>query len=173
MGKPMAFPAMRRSEKFDEDRGKYVEQYLPEGGMELRDYFAAHASEAVPEWFTVEMPPHPKRPTRPTFEFGQFSYAVNLFDLVKRFGDPDWSDEYATADGCIEQAKAYFAHQKAEFPDDLCRALRAHADAIFAWQETYKPHERAVEEWRDEKYRRLAAQWPYAWADLLLAERSK
>jgi hypothetical protein len=44
---PQAFPAMQRFEQYDEDRGKYVEHHLPEGGMTLRDYFAAKAMAAM------------------------------------------------------------------------------------------------------------------------------
>jgi hypothetical protein len=44
---PNAFPAMERFDKYDEDRGKYVEHHLPEGGMSLRDYFAAKALQGL------------------------------------------------------------------------------------------------------------------------------
>ena len=42
---PQAFPSFEPVEKFDEDRGKYVEHMLPQGGMTLRDYFAAKAMQ--------------------------------------------------------------------------------------------------------------------------------
>lgn len=37
----VAFPALERVELYRDDR--YVEHYLPMGGMSLRDYFAAKA----------------------------------------------------------------------------------------------------------------------------------
>lgn len=46
---PLAFPGLETFEKFDEDRGKYVEYQLPAGGMTLRDYFAATALPAIIE----------------------------------------------------------------------------------------------------------------------------
>jgi hypothetical protein len=44
---PQAFPAMERFDQYDADAGKYVARFLPEGGMSLRDYFAAKAMQAT------------------------------------------------------------------------------------------------------------------------------
>jgi hypothetical protein len=38
-----AFPVQEPLQKFDDDRGVYVDVYQPVGGMSLRDYFAAKA----------------------------------------------------------------------------------------------------------------------------------
>lgn len=44
---PPAFPGIQTFEKFDDDRGKYVEYHLPADGMTLRDFFAAKALATV------------------------------------------------------------------------------------------------------------------------------
>lgn len=38
-----AFPNYEELSRFDEEKGRYVDYYLPTGGMSLRDYFAAAA----------------------------------------------------------------------------------------------------------------------------------
>lgn len=42
-----AFPQMEEYEKFDDASGNYVKDIAPNGGMTLRDYFAAKAMVGI------------------------------------------------------------------------------------------------------------------------------
>lgn len=44
---PNAFPAYRDFERMNDDTGRWEKYYLPEDGMELRDYFAARAMQSI------------------------------------------------------------------------------------------------------------------------------
>lgn len=38
-----AFPSLERVDEYSDAKGRYIEHFLPVGGMSLRDYFAGQA----------------------------------------------------------------------------------------------------------------------------------
>lgn len=109
-------------------------------GMELRDYFAAHAPAEPAHWFVPtgdhENPPEPKVPeNRTPEEQDEYKFVQEFWNVVK----PEQLNTPRVRDWLMKRLE----WRKAE---RLIAARRA-----------------------KDRY----TQWPYAWADAMLAERSK
>lgn len=109
-----AFPVMTERLALS-NNDNYVAVREPEGGMWLRDYFAAHAPANPEVWF-----------------------------------EPDF----------MEKPQAVYDHDHPNLP--ICNECEC---LISNWQER--------SDWCSAYTRALMMQWPYAWADAMLAERNR
>ena len=114
-------------------------------GMSLRDYFAAHAPAEPQAWFEPTMPPYPQTPPVP----------ADLPEAV-RCRIESWCN-----DPCYDLV-GLFGNANPE----LLQRVQAFDDAWSAARKEQRAHNL-------EYARRQLVQWPWAWADAMLAEREK
>jgi hypothetical protein len=165
-----AFPQIESDAAEFNDSGRPWSHTYSYGGMTLRDYFAAHAPKKPAQWFRVAgMPPHPKRPHGPQLDYAGLSLDEQSFaaGFAERVNDPDWGDDYMTPEDCLKKLSS------GSTPPAVIAPLTTYITAVFAWLVQMGEYEAAVAAWRDESHRRASGQWPWAYADAMLAERDK
>jgi hypothetical protein len=141
---PPAFPRV-----FDTGRGELERVYA---GLSMRDYFAAHAPRKPQAWFKPRLSAEwSKRPDIPTGLHPDSQRCVESW-----LDDPIWDLERDLESDTGNGACA---------PRDFA-ALRVFVAAVRA----HWAHNDALR--KEEAIERLK-QWPYAWADAMLQERSK
>lgn len=64
-----AFPVFRNHAMWSDTKGGYVDKYLPEGGMSLRDYFAGQALIAITQVDHVDGMGDPERHAARAYEY--------------------------------------------------------------------------------------------------------
>jgi hypothetical protein len=137
-----AFPSF-----FPEARhnGKTLRPRDEHTGMSVREYFAAHAPHGIPDWFKPEMADAPNPPTlRPCSD-----QAVRLAE--------NWR-----SDPCYDLDDA--ARERTDLSRMDLQSLRAYEHAM-------RVYRAARQLWEEERERQKVAQWPWAWADLVLVSR--
>ena len=116
-------------------------------GMTLRQYFAARAPHQIPEWFAPTGPSMPKAPDLPALGDKARSFLMNwkadpIFDLGPA-------------------ADEWLQHALISIEDHA--ALRVYEPAWTAYVDAHAA-------WERDRLRQRIAQWPWAWADLVLSE---
>lgn len=127
----------------------HQEQEVAVPGMTLRDYFAARAP-VIPDWFQPDMPEKPKHPGSLSNVFGRYSDHPHK-ELFKKY----WNEEcdwWEDSDG--------------EVPQSLKDEVSAHIDKL-------SEHYSISQSWIAEQNVQRLIQWPYYYADLMIAEQQK
>lgn len=118
----------------------------PEPGMTLRDYFAAHAPAEPWGWWEPKMPKKPDIPR-------QFSDLAGYENIVSRWK----SDPICDLPGMLKDGGA---------PENVQLAGEMYQESV----------ERAVSKrslWDTDRVVQRCVQWPYAYADAMIAERER
>lgn len=116
--------------------------------LSLRDYFAAHAPQKIPEWFIPKMPDRPTAPRRPSM------------------GKDELNDRIASwlrDDGGVDLV-AFFEDVDLPAPE---------IQVLWNYQEDRREWFEAVEQWEQLRFIERVAQWPWFWADRVLGRRDK
>lgn len=118
-------------------------------GMSLRDYFAAHAPSNPQSWFEPAMPDKPSRLNEPQPEPLDFGVSPANCEKATRWAmDPCWDlNEQSEFEEFVRAAKNYWERSGARLSE--------------------------IDSWESERKAQRRKQWPYAWADAMLQERSK
>lgn len=159
MANPHAFP---QSVSTSESNVTASHDFEDGQGMTLREYFAAHAPTVQP-WFLPTMPPEPTSPPdEPSFP-ADFSaraedrnYIINLARKWKR--DPCFDLVDAESLSCLPETR------------DYQNGLLAHAcEELDNYETAWKAYWKADSEWHSEFEKQRLIQWPWAYADAVLA----
>lgn len=145
---PEAFPTASINDAGD---GVY------QAGIDLRDYFAAHAPE-VPDWFKPDIPEKPKHPGYMHNTFGKGSGHPHADVFIQRW-DEEEEDWYS-----VEFIRNIGQQQAKKIPESLKIEVANHLNNIREWR-------KADEIWNINKRWETVSQWRYKYADFMLAKR--
>jgi hypothetical protein len=128
-------------------------------GVEVRRTFALHAPRRIPDWFEPIMsapePQPPPNPALPVAVFGDDIGKQNyIFNMLRSWID----DPIYDLDRIV-----------APSDPDLAALVEAARPALRAFQEAVEAYRDAHRVWLADWNRQTVAQWPWAWADLVLA----
>lgn len=115
-------------------------------GISTRAYFAAHAPAVPQDWFTPVMPARPTCPALPAYEG---PWTRELIDRARQ-----WLNDSAGADLI------------AFMPETITDDQRA---AVAAFESALTEANAALKAWFVEREKQTCLQWPWAWADAVLA----
>lgn len=115
----------------------------------LRNNLAANAP-TVPDWFVPEMPKRPKRPRQPDLGSQELNHTI-----YRWLHDPVCDLEFMF---CDPLTGTY------SIGDEVRRTLRDYESALASWQD-----ERT--RWEYERERQRLAQWPWAYARMVVEAR--
>lgn len=147
-----AFPSVTKESVFVEELGRYDDRLGPPmGGMSLRDYFAAHAPDVPAPWFEPTMPPKPSEPP----------IATDLNEESRRTLRSWVSDPIFDLDHAANELR------------DANKISETGHTALVTYERDYTAYRRACDAWEQVHAKQTDVQWPYAWADLQLAERER
>ena len=154
-------PAFPQTDYVNEDKGPVSITDENRRGMSLRAYFAAHAPAEPQGWFEPEIAPMPTAPaTEPSFpdefpfnvDIGARNYIINIANGWRR-------------DPCYDLS-TFEPHSKDAHLDTLVAHVRPFlVDYETAWKAYWAAHNA----WDDERAKQRLIQWPWAWADAVLA----
>ena len=161
-------PAFAASGVHEPGAGVYVQQ----DGMSIRAYFAARAPSIIPAWFEPVMPPEPQSPPEhpdlsgiPEFEgppddMAALSRRNYIYNIAN-----GWS-----RDSCYSLAD--IMPSSARTDDNLRALLELGRPALSQFEDNWNGYREELAEWRREREIARVAQWPWAWADLVLSAES-
>jgi len=132
-------------------------------GLSIRAYFAAHAPKKPQSWFEPYMPPRPEKPP---------DKPVLPDDFPDRAEDRNFITNLAwnwRRDPCFDLS-TYEVRPTGSAPREHSNALLAHArPALVEYETAWNAHWDQVRAWNDERVRQFHVQWPWAYADAVLA----
>jgi hypothetical protein len=140
-----AFAGYRAGETFQE-------------GLTIREYFAARAPHDIPPWFTPTLAPMPKAPPV-GIDLTAYVLSRDEVDMVVFLVD-GWR-----RDPCFDLATYAYTDRP-----DRTAVLDRIRPALAQYEAVWNGYREAHVAWHDESQRQRVAQWPWAWADLVLAE---
>jgi hypothetical protein len=119
--------------------------------MEIRELLAAQAPQDIPDWFVHVEPPKPKRPSIPSHCCFIVREELGRWIDGKSGPNTDYWDRYLEPPMTQEQITAL---------------LESLEDKVTSYRRAYKAWERSNELAR-------LGQWPWFWADNILANRDR
>ncbi len=157
-----------------------AEQVREEARRDRRSQFAMRAPHEIPTWFEPAMPPRPKvlppplestfvdsfpEPVRKAARDAMFYFREGMLSIDYEAEDVVQQQEQAVAD-IIAASPGWNLVSKDELitGKDIIARFRAQLEA----EDARDVSKRAAREWGDERNRQRIAQWPWAWADLVL-----
>lgn len=153
--------------------GDSYSQSDSQDGMTLRQYFAARAP-SIPAWFEPTMREQPKAPPPTPVLDGIPIFADNEFARPGRDMEALSRRNYIINTACSWQRDPHWdlPLEDGQYPDATAADVRGLWDAarpalrafVNAWQEYWA----ANAAWECDERRERVAQWPWAWADLVL-----